>query len=502
MLTIKATNYYADSQGGLNTNNGLSPEKAWKSFFNVSTAPLIPGDTVFFKRGSNFSQSNSFEIHTSGSAASPIVFTYYGSGNKPQFINTSTSQWAEGIVLYASWVVLDGLMVKDISTNGIHIDINSRHNVIRNCELTNSGCGISINGKYNLITDNYFYRMKMIVNDSAPDNDYGATAITVCNGNNEISYNRMDSCYAPSFDYGEDGGAIELWADHAIIDSCYFHHNFAYNTDGFLEAGGTSTGVIKGVEIAYNQYVNNRGAIISWLHFPSATGNFGVDIQAIRYENNTLVVLDPKTNYNPAIGWDGTPGSNTSLTLRNNILYTGNFEKVISGLGAFTSSHNLYYKDNKSKTIGFTINATDQIANPLFVNLSENNYHFLPTSPAINKGMQLGFNKDIENKEIQGLPDQGAYEYQLGTGISKINSKSNYIRLYPNPAHDKITIDFEGRNCYELSVFDIRGNLHLTENLELNSKMCSIDLMGWNEGMYLIKLLDHDGISKTKFIIQ
>ena len=412
-FALVAKNYYADSKNGLDSNDGSLPAQAWKSFAKVKEAPLIAGDTVFFKAGSLFIQNNQFDINKSGKPSAPIVYTSYGIGSKAQFVNTNTSHRALGIVINANWVVIDGLMVKDIGNAAISIKGGGGNAVIRNCELTNSGEGVILNGKYNLVTKCYIHHLKMIVNDLAPDNDFGAAAIVVYQGNNEISYNRMDSCFAPSYDYGEDGGAIELYAEaNVTIDSCYFHHNIAYDTDGFLEAGGKPSSVIKGIRVAYNQYINKRGAVISWLHFLSG-GNFGLDIQDIRYENNTFVAISPTFENFGAIGWDGIPKSNSALTMRNNIIYTGNRGLIVSGPGKFTSLHNLYYKSDGTKTIGFTMDATDQIISPLFENLDLNNYHLQVTSPAINKGMELGYKIDIENKQIQALPDQGAFEYQL-----------------------------------------------------------------------------------------
>lgn len=45
--------------------------------------------------------------------------------------------------------------------------------------------------------------------------------------------------------------------------------------------------------------------------------------------------------------------------------------------------------------------------------------HLLPTSPAINAGVDVGLTTDIEGKPIRGLPDIGAYEFQKTGGVSK-----------------------------------------------------------------------------------
>jgi hypothetical protein len=485
-LALVAKNYYTDSKNGLDTNDGLSPAKAWKSFAKVKAAALIAGDTVFFKAGSLFTQSNQFDIKKSGKPSSPVVFTAYGEGVKPQFVNTSTSPWALGIVIAAKWVVIDGLMVKDIGNAAISIQDGGGNTIIRNCEVTGSGAGVNLNGKYNLVTECYFHHLKMIVNDTAPDNDFGAAAVGVGQSNNEISYNRMDSCFAPSHDYGEDGGAIELYAEaNVTIDSCYFHHNTAYDTNGFLEAGGQTSAVIKGIRVAYNQYINKRGAEISWLHFLSG-GNFGIDIQDIRYENNTFVAISPTFKNYGAFGWDGTPKTSSALTLKNNIIYTGNRSQIFSGPGKFTSTHNLYFKTDGTKTIGFTKDATDQIINPLFENPAANNYHLQATSPAINKGMELGYTTDIENKPIQGLPDQGAYEYEMNTGLNNYLPKSTGFKCYPNPTSGFLTIK-TGETEENQQVQILNSNGITVKEVEIN-ETAQINITCFANGIYFVRL--------------
>lgn len=492
-----AKNYYTDSKNGLDTNDGLSPAKAWKSFAKVKAAPLIAGDTVFFKAGSLFIQNNQFDIKKSGKPSSPVVFTSYSAGAKPQFVNTNTSPWALGIVISANWVVLDGLMVKDIGNAAISIQGGGGNTVIRNCEVTNSGAGVNLNGKYNLVTQCYFHHLKMIVNDTAVDNDFGAAAIGVNQSNNEISYNRMDSCFAPSHDYGEDGGAIELYAEaNVTIDSCYFHHNIAYDTNGFLEAGGQPSAIIKGIRVAYNRYINKRGAEISWLHFLSG-GNFGIDIQDIRYENNTFVAISPTFKNYGAFGWDGTPKTNSSLTLRNNIIYIGNRSQIFSGPGKFTSLHNLYYKSDGTKTLGFTKDATDQIINPLFENLAGNNYHLQATSPAINKGMELNYTIDIENKPIQRLPDQGAYEYQMNTELNKINSKSTGFRCYPNPTSGFLTINAEEiKENQQVQILNSNGII--VKEVEIKETV-QINIACYAKGIYFVRF-KNQSLQIQKFV--
>ena len=82
-LQLSATDYFIDTTGN-DANNGLTPGTPWKTItkLNSSMASLLPGDTVFFKRGQRF--YGTITIAISGSAAQPIIFDAYGSGNAPE----------------------------------------------------------------------------------------------------------------------------------------------------------------------------------------------------------------------------------------------------------------------------------------------------------------------------------------------------------------------------------------------------------------------------------
>jgi len=84
--TLSANNYYFSASAGNDNNTSTQAQNSttpWKSldklneFFNS----LQPGDTIFFKRGDIF--KGSIKITTSGTTGNPIVFSAYGSGDKP-----------------------------------------------------------------------------------------------------------------------------------------------------------------------------------------------------------------------------------------------------------------------------------------------------------------------------------------------------------------------------------------------------------------------------------
>ena len=103
-LYSSSKNYYADPLAQASQNIG-SEENPWVTLEQVTsaTAMLLPGDTVFFKRGRKY--IGKLNILASGAMNAPIVFTTYGSGDMPEFDNTLTH-----VIKIAGkqYVVIDG----------------------------------------------------------------------------------------------------------------------------------------------------------------------------------------------------------------------------------------------------------------------------------------------------------------------------------------------------------------------------------------------------------
>ena len=99
-----ATNkYYVSSVNGLPDGDG-SADRPWNSLNDINRYNLSPGDTVFFESGSSW--SGTFEITASGSTGHPIVFTSYGSGNKPAISNPDSEiNDGNAIRISASYIV-------------------------------------------------------------------------------------------------------------------------------------------------------------------------------------------------------------------------------------------------------------------------------------------------------------------------------------------------------------------------------------------------------------
>ena len=91
-----ATDYFLDSAGGNDANDGKTPETAWRSLERLDKAALEPGDVVRFRRDRVWRGTLRAK---SGSEGKPVVYSDYGDGAKPRILQSvdlsSPEVWAK-----------------------------------------------------------------------------------------------------------------------------------------------------------------------------------------------------------------------------------------------------------------------------------------------------------------------------------------------------------------------------------------------------------------------
>lgn len=92
-VEIKGTSYYI-SADGCDENSGLSPAESWKSLAKVSSAELLPGDGVLFRRGDIFRGAI---ITREG-----VTYAAYGTGEKPRLYG-----WDRDLADPEMWTLCD-----------------------------------------------------------------------------------------------------------------------------------------------------------------------------------------------------------------------------------------------------------------------------------------------------------------------------------------------------------------------------------------------------------
>lgn len=79
--------------------------------------------------------------------------------------------------------------------------------------------------------------------------------------------------------------------------------------------------------------------------------------------------------------------------------------------------------------------------------------------------------------------------------------------VYPNPTSGKITVEFssEKSNILVMTVTDMIGRTVMTRSVELNTgnNLVALDLSGYEAGVYMLQMADHDGTkSVTRIVIE
>jgi len=101
---------------------------------------------------------------------------------------------------------------------------------------------------------------------------------------------------------------------------------------------------------------------------------------------------------------------------------------------------------------------------------------------------------DAENARIRKL--EGVEQV---TGL--FDESNNQVSLYPNPATDKVYLDFDGleSNNAQVEIFDLRGRIVNVDATHKNSQIL-LSLSHLHQGMYIVRLKVNGATWESKFI--
>jgi hypothetical protein len=362
------TNYYFDSLEGNDENNGLSPDKAWKSLENIQSVEISPGDSLLLKRGSVF--MGIFEITGKGTPDARIVIDAYGIGDKPCITAPDSSLYALR-VRNSDYITLQNLEIVNKGTQrlvyrtGVKIlceDYGISHNIILNSlyihdvngsliKHDGGGSGILIQNKWkdtvsvfdSLLIENCIIRKceRNAIIWSAPwdrKNWYPSTSTIVrknlieevpgdgivpigCDGA-LVEYNLMRNC-TDLLDIKEAAAGIWPWScDNTLIQfNEVSNHKAPWDAQGFdSDFNCTNT------HIQYNYSHDNEGGFVlicnpgpSEADTTHITGNIGTVIQYNISINDGIRKRETRVGiFSPTIH---IAGSAEDTRINNNILH-------------------------------------------------------------------------------------------------------------------------------------------------------------------------------------
>ncbi|MCX6350767.1 MAG: T9SS type A sorting domain-containing protein, partial [Bacteroidetes bacterium] len=142
----------------------------------------------------------------------------------------------------------------------------------------------------------------------------------------------------------------------------------------------------------------------------------------------------------------------------------------------------------KGTTITFTPNPADSIDLtvdiPLNSNLKQDSHTF--------------FIRAINSGGIASADAKGRFVYGQLTAIENPSTNDlSYLKLYPNPAHDFITIESAKG---DIEIVNITGQTLLKQHITSVGDIYKIDISNLANGLYFIKLIDGDNATTKKFI--
>jgi hypothetical protein len=160
------------------------------------------------------------------------------------------------------------------------------------------------------------------------------------------------------------------------------------------------------LQFYHNTIVNCAAAGISIASFGDqfrVQGNIFTD---------NILAYNGKDNHGYQIYLQDIPGQVNAQIFRNNLLYSpGVTALVYYGHDTVDNyPHSVAEFNAESGTAGDVI-TNNLVGDPVFVDLTNSNFHIGAGSAAIDKGIDVGLTNDYDGKTVNNPPDIGAYEY-------------------------------------------------------------------------------------------
>ena len=427
----QATTFYVDASATSSTQNG-SLATPWKTLSQVSNNQNLfqPGDFVLFKRGETF--TGTFYPTQGGTSTSQLTFGAYGTGNKPKFTGTGSTIGYLFYVNNKSYITFRDLWITDPTIDNSDRSIDAKiqraftfdqsatNCKIISCDIHLVGVAAYWIGGSNTMDSCDVGNLRMVVDTDQGyqpgyDDDYGANPLVISSADNTITHNYFHDCWATSFDYDFDGGAIEFFGSGT-------NNNFiGYNT--IVDCIGLSeiTGASVNNTFAYNKLLNNG----SLFYFQSGYTYAGYNL----YNNVIVENVNPRIAESRMIGGSMSAGS---VIMKNNVFQLSNGVDVAGNTTAILHEDNIYKLSNNS-LIGFTVGSTElSTVAAIFINTTPPdpiawNYAPAASSPAIDFGQNVGLTKDFAGNTVPVIPNGGILESASPTSTLGATATSGSI---------------------------------------------------------------------------
>jgi predicted outer membrane repeat protein len=269
------------------------------------------------------------------------------------------------------------------------------------------------------------------------------------------------------------GGGVHIDESSGIIISdCEIVGNNANKWGGGLAFGTGARVTILNTTVAYNSALNGGGGI--YFNYDDIAVNIG---NVISYNNTPQEIYFDDICYNDTV--------------------TMFYSDIAGGVqGIYNSGFNVvqWLEDNIT-------------AYPQFIDPGSGDYTLFETSPCIDAGTDLFVHNGdtLINMQPDGYigpaPDMGCHEYDPLIEIVEkniFNGEQQFI-LFPNPAINSLNVHLASME-QPVSFTLVNANGQILINRILKNELSQIDISGFTNGVYLIRL-DNQNFSLVKKVI-
>lgn len=344
--------FYVDASGGSDSNDGRSQSRAWRNISKVNSQSFSPGDVILFKRGETWDiGAAGLQVVSNGNSGNRITFAAYGSGSKPLFRVTGSSN--SGVYVRGDFVTVQDIRVtgasfgfdaSDVSDNvlfenveaygnehGMRLGRGSGHSV-RNCNshdnskngvvfdtrnITISGCSITNNSAATGSWEGLYHGI------------YGSGGCT----NATISGNTIRGV--------DNGNGINFKCPSgSITGNTISVTGNAIHLEDHDEVGPSTAGTVRIEDNVV--YKNERGIVLYEDANTSWNSNVRVEVVSnTSYDNNRNLSPEPSGEFDLTI-------QTQKVTISNNIFQGGTcgsrcFRSVSQTSSSMVSNDNCFY---------------------------------------------------------------------------------------------------------------------------------------------------------------
>ena len=328
-----------------------------------------------------------------------------------------------------------------------------------------------------------------------------------------------------------DAGGLDIYSEvptKFLVDDCLFDGNSAGGIAGGMYIANTNPDVEAIIQnCIWRNNESPKGAAIGGLPFVEYPEDFATTMEASYTFENCLIHNNTGDTATIAFKQTGnvtflncTVANNqaggialdslSAITLQNTILHNPGYAEFtnLTGTSTATSLGGNLIADNSFAAHALTYDYQN-VTDPGFVGGGD--YHLTSTSPAIDKGVDLGnlpaTDLDGNNRRyMDGCVDIGAYEAQvIGSNDCVTDSKeelsSEALLLSPNPTTGYLQIQLNENKPLPLqaSLFDTQGKL---VRMIAVSDARQVDVHDLSPGMYVLKAVDGEQVYIGKFVKQ